>query len=188
VKQQTVQYLISSRATSSAYAVRLASALGVNPAWLQDGIGSPFQPTVAVSARGSTTRARWVPKASSLSEVDAVLAGSFNGQSVVTSAETSDRSFAADVLGRSMAPDFAEGDEVIADPDIDPEPGDIVIAAVGDAMVIRRWRPRSVEGVSYFELVAANPDFPVISSLHDQCRVLATVVEHRRRLRRAQGS
>lgn len=187
VKQQTISYLISSGAESSAYAVRIASALGVNPAWLQDGVGSPLDPMVSVgSGDGEVTRAHWVPRVG-MHEITAFLeSGQSSGHRVVTSVTVGPQAFAVLVAGRSMAPDFSDGDELIVDPSAGHEPGDIVIADVDGAMVLRKYRPLPNRGEPHesFELVAVNPDFPAISSLHQACRLVGVVVEHRRQLRR----
>jgi SOS-response transcriptional repressor LexA len=182
VRQQTIQYLISSKANGSSYAVRLARALGVNPVWLQEGTGDPLSPAVSVTPYPGMAAAHWIHKLQSLSEVDAMLIGEgLSGPMVVTAAEVGDRAFAVDVVGRSMAPDFQDGDELVADPERKPEPGDFVLAAVGGTLTLRRWRPQTHDG-SLYSLVASNADYPAVESDKQQCRIIATVVEHRRKL------
>lgn len=187
VKQQTISYLISSDATSSAYAVRIASALGVNPAWLQDGVGHPLDPTVSIGAGGAgVSRAHWVPKVTMDRIAQLLETGAADGPRVVTSADVGEHAFAVEVEGRSMQPDFREGDELVVDPSTAPEPGDIVVALVDQVMVLRKYRPKPVQAAkdSAFTLTAINPDYPEVDSSVQECRLVGTVVEHRRRLRR----
>lgn len=61
-----------------------------------------------------------------------------------------------------------------------PEPGDYVIAHLDGAFMLRKYR--AVTATAY-ELVAANPDFAAVSSTTSDCRLVGTVMEHRRRLR-----
>lgn len=182
VKQQTISYIIRSGARSSAYATRLAMALGVNPYWLQDGTGHPFDPAVEVGSEGShKVRAHWVPKRK-MSELNTGFKGEpATGEVAVTSVEVSANAFAVDVVGRAMDPLLQEGDELIVDPNLMPEPGDYVLAVVDGVAVLRKWRPVGRGGA--FELVAANPDFPLLQCGNDE-PVLAVVVEHRRKMRR----
>lgn len=188
VKQQTISYLITTRSGASSYAIKLATALGVNPAWLQDGIGSPLDPMVAVGSghAATTSRAHWVPKLKT-SGVAAFMSGEGDGNSsrIVTAWDVTPGSFGMEVAGRSMAPEFADGDEVIIDVGIKPEPGDLVVAiGTGGDAVLRRYRPRSAaQPLVEFDLVAANADFPAIKCPAQDYKLAGVVVEHRRRLR-----
>lgn len=187
VKQQTISYLITTGANASSYAIRLATALGVNPAWLQDGIGSPLDPMVSVgSGHGATTtRAHWVPKVS-MQYVSKFMEGEVvEGPRVVTAWDVTPGSFAMDVAGRSMGPDFRDGDEVIVDVGVKPEPGDLVVAVgEGAEAVLRKFRPvSSADPLVHFELVALNADFPAIQCPDQKYRIAGVVVEHRRKLR-----
>ncbi len=183
IKQQTVNYLIKSKSQGSSYAVRIASALGINPAWLQEGVGSPLDPMIAIGSGDglSSTRAHWVPKVQA-AEVKVFLeSGDSAGPRVVTAFDVSPGSFAMDVVGRSMSPDLKDGDEVVIDVQLKPEPGDFVIALEGDVLLLRRYRELAA---NVFELVPSNADFPVVRSSEADIRLVGVVVEHRRRLRR----
>ncbi|MGK0736958.1 LexA family protein [Yokenella regensburgei] len=91
-------------------------------------------------------------------------------------------SFALKVKGRSMEPEFVEGDRIIMDPEVIPSPGDYVVAMHGDNEVtFKKYRVREViDGEEVFELIPLNPDFPTLSSLHAPIAILGTMVEHRR--------
>jgi SOS-response transcriptional repressor LexA len=184
IKQQTISYLIASHSTGSGYAVRLATSLGVNPLWLQEGVGDPHDPLVTVAPWPEGARASWVVKVKQ-DQVETILSGGeIDGPRVVTSAGVGPNAFAMDVHGRAMAPEMREGDEIIVDRDVRPDPGDLVVAIVDGRPVLRRWRPLPVDagGIS-FELAASNPDYPAVSSRHQDCLVVGVVVEHRRRLK-----
>lgn len=95
-------------------------------------------------------------------------------------------SFALEVRGDSMKPDILEGDVVIVDPDVQPVPGDYVVAKNGShEATIKRYRPRGTNeaGEEYFELVPANPDYPSIRSDHSQVMIIGVVMERRVRRR-----
>lgn len=95
-------------------------------------------------------------------------------------------SFALEVRGDSMKPDILEGDVVIVDPDVQPVPGDYVVAKNGShEATIKRYRPRGTNeaGEEYFELVPANPDYPSIRSDHAQVMIIGVVMERRVRRR-----
>lgn len=187
VGQQTVSYLINSNAKGSAYAIRIATALGVNPAWLQDGVGTPHDPTAMVSGGEgvSVVKARWVPRIKMFKELQDYLAGGTpETEFVVTRALVGPKAFALEVVGRSMEGEFKDGDEVVCDPNIKPEPGEIAVANIEGALWLRKYRelPPGDGGEPRFELIALNPDFPAITSDRGKVNVIGAVVEHRRQL------
>jgi SOS-response transcriptional repressor LexA len=94
--------------------------------------------------------------------------------------------FAMRIRGESMLPDFIEGDVVIIDPDVAPQPGDFVVAANGGDAVFKQYRERGVtaSGVKVFELMPLNKFYPVIRSDITPMRIVGTMVEHRRYRRR----
>ena len=84
-------------------------------------------------------------------------------------------SFALELAGNSMAPAFKEGDRVVIDTSLKPEPGDYVAAMAGDVILFRRYRQRQ----SGFELVPENQDWETLSS-NDDIRIVGVMTEHRR--------
>lgn len=98
-----------------------------------------------------------------------------------------DNSFALEVKGESMSPEFRTGDKIIVDPDVQPNPGDYVIAQNGEhEATFKKYRPRGYDtaGEVIFELTPLNPDYPILSSSDQEIRIIGTVVEHIRALRR----
>lgn len=95
--------------------------------------------------------------------------------------------FALEIIGESMLPDFAEGDRIIVDPAIEPLPGDFVVAKNStDEAMFKKYRPRGVgkDGKQVFELVPLNPDYPSHHSDVEHITIIGVMVEHRRRRRR----
>lgn len=91
------------------------------------------------------------------------------------------------IEGKSMEPDFYAGDKVLVKRDIQPNPGDYVVAlAVGKkAVTFKKYRPRGFDrdGVEYSELVPSNPDFPIIDSRHTPFEICAIALERKQKLR-----
>ena len=87
----------------------------------------------------------------------------------------------------SMIPDFYPEELVLINPDMQPSPGDYVVAkkAGENAVTFKKWRPRGFddEGVEYCELVPLNPDFPVIDSRHTPFTICGVAVEHKKKLK-----
>lgn len=106
-------------------------------------------------------------------------------------AKTSDECFALTIQGRSMEPDFVQGDIIIVDPSISPSPGDFVVASRVDPLcgglevTFKKYRPRSYNsrGQMVFELSPLNPDYPTYVSDADKLTVIAVLVEHRRKFK-----
>lgn len=179
VKQQTISYLCKTNSAQSQYVVRIAEALGVNPRWLQDGVGDPHDTSVRIEVSGVEIRLKSLPLVRD-SEVSLwVEAGEISSQRVdfVTDRDTGKRAFAIEIRDDSMSPVLALGDRIAIDPECKPRPGDIVCALSAGAVLIRRYREQSG---GRFELVPANPDWPSASSQDANVRIVGVMVEHRR--------
>lgn len=101
---------------------------------------------------------------------------------IMTTLELSDSAFALRIKGDSMEPEFKEGDVVIIDPASKPIAGEFVVAMNGDAeATFKKYRELGLDEHDrmQFELVPLNPDFPKISSLNQQIKIIGTMVEHR---------
>lgn len=97
--------------------------------------------------------------------------------------------FGLRVEGDSMAPDFKAGDYVVVDPDAPVEPGDIVVAKLDreEAATLKKYRSRGEDAAGHpvFELVPLNDDYPTLTvDATNPGRLVAPVIEHRRKLRR----
>lgn len=86
-------------------------------------------------------------------------------------------SFALRVMDNSMGPLFTPGDILVFVEKTQPAPGKYVLAAIGDTVVVRRYKQT---GLKDFELVPENPDFPTIKSTDVDVKVVAVMVESRK--------
>ncbi|UYU33233.1 LexA family protein [Siccibacter colletis] len=106
---------------------------------------------------------------------------------ILTSDFHSHSTFALKVKGKSMEPEFVEGDVIIVDPELQPGPGDYVVAKNGgDEATFKKYRARGVSdnGQEIFELVPLNEDYAIRNSLKEKISIIGVVVEHRRAMRR----
>lgn len=102
---------------------------------------------------------------------------------ILTDLDVSDDAFALEIKGDSMTPDFIEGDVVIIDPNEPPHAGEFVAAINGNyEATFKKYRPLGEVdnfGREHFELIALNPDYPKLSTLKQEIRIIGTMVEHR---------
>jgi len=105
---------------------------------------------------------------------------------VFVSISVSPSTFGAYVIGDSMMPEFKEGDLIIIDTQITPQPTDLVLAESPEGITFKKYRSRGIneDGVEVFDLVPLNPDFPIIRSDRSKVEIIGTVVEHRRTLKK----
>lgn len=94
--------------------------------------------------------------------------------------------YAVIIEGNSMEPDFYAGNMVIVDPDLQPNPGDYVVALTDDKQTtFKQYRPKGFDdkGVEYFHLIPSNSIYPIIDSRYQPFTVCAVAVEMKKRLR-----
>lgn len=106
---------------------------------------------------------------------------------LLTDLDLSSNAFALRIKGDSMLPDFREGDVVIIDPHVAPQPGDFVVAKNGEnEATFKKYRPRGINtyGAEVFELVPLNDDYPPLRSDTTSVVIIGTMMEHRRYRRR----
>lgn len=183
VKQQTVSYICADKgAESSRYATRIAQVLGVNPSWLQHGGHGKHDPIVRIEMSGVELALARVPVISEQDVLQFAETGKLPenvGRTLMTDARTGPRCFAIELEGDSMAPQFVNGDKIVIDPDIHPEPGDFVCATINGAITFRKYRERGrSNGDHLFELVPMNQDWPTVRS-EDGAQVVGVMTEHR---------
>lgn len=106
---------------------------------------------------------------------------------LLTDLPVSKYTFALEIRGNSMLPEFKEGDRVIIDPEVRPQPGDFVAARTMDVhghpdATFKKYRPRGVNerGEEVFELAPLNDDYPSLRSDTTPLEIIGTMVEHRR--------
>ncbi|WP_338561828.1 S24 family peptidase [Erwinia sp. E_sp_B01_3] len=106
--------------------------------------------------------------------------GSF--EYVLTDMDWSQYTFALKIVGDSMEPDFKAGDVIVVDPEIEPAPGEFVVAKNGEhEATFKKYRPTfySSDGKHHFELVPLNDDYPTMNSAEREIKIIGTMVEHR---------
>lgn len=175
---------------------RAAAFLGVNPDWLATGEGEMLASGGRVEASNvipASIGTRRVPlisyvQAGCWTEAsDAATVGD-GFEYLLTDLELSGSAFALEIQGESMLPEFRPGDRVIVDPEIQPHPGDCVVAMNGgQEATFKKYRPRGINerGDTVFELVPLNEDFAPMRSDQTPIRIVGTMMEHRKYRRRA---
>lgn len=104
-------------------------------------------------------------------------ADSFEGWAHVT-VQVRRHTFALRVQGDSMEPDFPAGVFIVVEPDMDPQPGDFVIARNGDEATFKQLVK---DGADWY-LKPLNPRYP-IKPLESPCKIIGVVREQVRRYR-----
>lgn len=161
--------------------MKLSRALGCEPEFILNGDKSES------NVHAAAVDFRMVPI------ISYVQAGCWTAESSIRSAEghmeylqtnmdLSESSFTLIISGRSMEPEFKEGDAVVIDPEVDPLPGDFVVAKNGqEEALFKKYRPRGfINGEEVYELVPLNEDYPTLRSDQEPIRIIGTMVEHRR--------
>jgi SOS-response transcriptional repressor LexA len=159
-----------------------AASIGAVPPVTVEGDAKPFDQNV----QRATGPVRQVPLISSvtagkLTEIcDPYALGAYE-RLVMVHEDVSARAFALRIVGDSMLPEFREGDIIIVDPDVTPQPGDYVVAKNhSEEATFKRYRPRGMNesGKEYFELVPLNQDFPTLRSDFQNLVIIGVEVEH----------
>lgn len=155
----------------------VAKALKVEPDWLLNGgdmipiedINLKKIPVISYVQAGALANRRPVEAIDDIYEY------------VLTDSHTSDKAFALKVSGDSMEPDFKEGDVIVIDPEVEPMPGEFIVAANGDMeATFKKYRPLFGGSDGYdFELIPLNNDYPTKKCLAGEVRIVGTMIEHR---------
>lgn len=78
----------------------------------------------------------------------------------------------------SMSPAFQPGDHILFDPVEAPRAGDTVLVSIPSGEhFVRTFRPKSAQS---WEATPVNADYDALTSLSDDAKVVAVMVEHRR--------
>lgn len=188
-------------------AMRICSRFPISMDWLVYGTGEPLLPEGAAPVPQATSNVepvrghmKRIPmlsyvqagKPTGVGQIQARQAAIESGDFIWVDEELPDECFAVKVVGRSMEPDFKEGDVLVIDPTIKPTPGDFVVASRLDKSsdeletTFKKYRPRGYDehGREIFELVPLNDDFPKFDSRVDELTITGVLVEHRRSYRR----
>lgn len=152
--------------------------------WLITGQGELHQPTVNPTVTAGLGGGSVVPQLDWTKAQAHVQFGSADAVGLVhTQYPCGPRSFSLRIADDANSPTYARGDAIIVDPDIKPEPGDMVLVAVSDEMppILRRFRKRE-EAV---ELTPLNTDWaPTTVDRLNADNLLGVVTEHTKPARR----
>ena len=169
----------------------VAEVLGISVAALMSGEPDALKNTAAASV--GTTRVPLISnvQAGNLTAIMDDHAPGSATEYLLTDLQVSKHTFALEIRGDSMNPEFVEGDRVIIDPEVRPTPGDYVAAKTSEThgqpeATFKKYRPRGTNerGQEVFELVPLNDDFPSMRSDITAIEIIGTMVEHRRYRRR----
>ncbi|AXD18430.1 helix-turn-helix domain-containing protein [Salmonella enterica] len=178
IKQQSWASIEDGKTLKPRNIVGIAYALKCDPSWLMN--GGPFQPVTQVNTR-KIPLISYV-QAGALASKHPIEAFDGSFEYVMTDMDWSEFTFALKIEGDSMEPDFKAGDVIIVDPEIEPAPGEFVVASNGDhEATFKKYRPTitDIDGNQHFELVPLNNDYPVINCRDRPIKILGTMVEHR---------
>ncbi|MFW0766500.1 LexA family protein [Trabulsiella odontotermitis] len=178
IRQQSWQSIENGDTRKPRNIVGIAKALKCDADWLLN--GGAFMSTAEVNSR-KVPLINYV-QAGALAEKPPIEAFDGNFEYVMTDLELSEFSFALRIEGESMEPDFKAGDVIIVDPDIEPAPGEFVVAKNGgDEATFKKFRPTytDAQGAQHFELLPLNDDFPKINSEMQPLKIIGVMVEHR---------
>lgn len=167
-------YETGARKVSVEDAVVLASALDVPPGELL--FGTPDNAEFISSGQRSVPVVSYV-QAGMFTEPDVLLTPEGIEECVSFDGPASNLIFALRIKGDSMEPEFREGDTVIIDPAVYPNPGEFVVAKNGSLeATFKKYRSKADGG---FELVPLNPDYPILDSAVNKVTIIGTMIEHR---------
>ncbi|MFW2742940.1 LexA family protein, partial [Acinetobacter baumannii] len=170
--------------------LKASKFLGVNPNWLATGNGSPTNNNIEDDQLSNVIfrdlNLHKIPildfvQAGFWHEVvyDGTTPHSYTYTDYISS--NPEAIFSVIVQGNSMEPDFKEGDMLIVDASIAPKPGSYVIAQNGShEATFKKYRVLSHDeyGRDIFELIPLNKDFPILSSITHEIRIIGVVVRH----------
>ena len=157
--------------------IEISELIGIKVDWLLTGKDGPSEGLAGVVGRivpkvTAQELANFTPTAEQIANIS-------RGR-VLTHFPCGPKSFQITLWDRSNSPAFDQGDSVVIDPDVRPEPGDMVLAVVDGAALFRRYRPRGEQ----VELAPLNPDWNTVTcKLEGKARLLGTMSEHSRQRR-----
>lgn len=169
-------------------AVKLANLLNIDVNIL---IGAADHANVTsagrITAKRSVPLISWVQAGESAMAHDPYPVGI--GEEIIdVAANVSDGSYALVVRGDSMEPEFCDGDIIVIDPVVEPQPGDYILAEIFEdgmdagELTFKQFRPRGLgpDGL-VFDLVPLNPIYDTITIIDGKSgRVRGRLMEFRR--------
>lgn len=99
----------------------------------------------------------------------------------ITSEENIRKAAALRVDDDAMEPIFRLGDIIIIEQEVNPKPGDYVVAKTGDEIILRTYKQKTPLKC---ELIPVNTNYPILRSGEIDFKIIGVVVEHRRKYKR----
>lgn len=190
------QYLNGRRALNLDVAVKIASGLGVRVADFSPRLAAKQSSLTTENVTSAPRSSRKVPlltrvqagRLRSCGQIQGFESAIENGDFIAVDDSAPDGCFALKIEGRSMEPDFIDGDVILIDPNATPHPGDFVVGErvcpyTGEfETTFKKFRVKGLDeqGREIFELVPLNPDFPILSSKTEHIDIAGVMIEHRR--------
>jgi len=160
--------------------LRLAEWLQCTASWIIDGDGEVFvthvkaAPVAAVPLISLAQASAWLGEQRLLLKQQAT-------QFLYSESQLGDGALAVTIEDQAMQPDYRPGDKVIFDPDVQPQPGDVVLALVDGVARVRIYRLQTQQqDEQIFTLRALNDDFPQLHSAESALQIIGTLMELRR--------
>ncbi|WP_336778755.1 S24 family peptidase [Pantoea sp. USHLN256] len=160
--------------------LRLAQWLQCTAAWIIDGDGEVFSaapsavPVATVPLISLTQAAAWLSEQRLLLQQQAT-------RFLYSESTLSDGALAITVEDQSMQPDYRPGDSLIFDPNVPPQPGDVVLALANGVALVRIYRQQAQQSAGqHFVLRPLNDDFPQLHSADAGLQIIGTLMELRR--------
>lgn len=178
IRQQSWQSIEDGKTLKPRNIIGIAKALRCDADWLMN--GGTFKPIEEVNTR-RVPLISYV-QAGALAEKPPIEAFDGSFEYILTDSDLSEFSFGLRIEGDSMEPDFKDGDIIIVDPEVEPAPGEFVVAKNGgNQATFKKYRPTytDMKGCQHFELVPLNDDYPVINSDHQPLTIIGVMIEHR---------
>ncbi len=166
----------------------MAAACGVSALWLESGEGvmTPDEAAMLAQLPRGIRRYPVLTSSQAVARSEAV-EGLESLGTEVSANEASVHAFFLQLAGNSMTPEFREGDRVLIDPGVTPQPGDYVAAKYGkNETLFRKYRllGHDESGKEIFELIPLNQDHPVMRSDNYGLSLIGTMLELRRKFPR----
>ena len=142
---------------SKAMMIPVAKAIDISPVWLATGEGPQQEGNVipGPDIRGTVPVISQVQAGEFAEAIDNLSPG--EGERIRTSYPVRKHTFALRVVGDSMEPDFPEGLILIVEPEMEPRPGDYVIAKNGGDATFKQL----VRDGGDWYLKPLNPRYPI---------------------------
>ncbi|WP_048023898.1 LexA family protein [Raoultella ornithinolytica] len=178
IRQQSWASIEDGKTKKPRNIVGISKALNCDPTWLMT--GGTFMPLSDVNSR-KVPLISYV-QAGALAEKNPIDAFDGSFEYIMTDTDMSEFTFALRIEGDSMEPDFKEGDIIIVDPELEPIPGEFVVAKNGEnEATFKKYRPTFTDltGRQHYELVPLNDDYPTINSSDRPLKIIGVMIEHR---------